>query len=241
MGRIRSNFVSGVIDNNPLAIGGLTLNATELADLAVVASPDIAAIILDPTGGAGDPEIVHVTAHSGSATTATIVRAREGTVAREHLLSVSWVHGPTKQDLTPPREFFVLPQLPNGGTAIWAQPDGSQLLGLTIGPGAETCFFIFVIPQDFNLLDSAEIWISPDITTTIDYSLASSYSAIGEAQSTHTETEDNTNLAVTDLIPIALDVSGVLSSIAIGDLVGIRLSAVTDNAIIAIGLRIKYN
>ncbi|KKL93443.1 hypothetical protein LCGC14_1874620, partial [marine sediment metagenome] len=115
MVRIRSNFVSGVIDNNPLAIGGLTLNATELADLAVVASPDIAAIILDPTGGAGDPEIVHVTAHTGSATTATIVRAREGTVAREHLLSVSWVHGPTVQDLTPPRELWIPNVQSDGG------------------------------------------------------------------------------------------------------------------------------
>ena len=99
--RDKSNFVSGTVDDNPLASGGTTLTSTELADLAAISSPTIAVIILDADGSAGDPEIVHVTAHTGSATTATITRAREGTSAREHVQNTDWTHGPTASDFTP--------------------------------------------------------------------------------------------------------------------------------------------
>lgn len=98
MARIRTAFISGTIDDNPLTIGATTLTADELANLAVVASPDIAAIILDPQGTAGDPEVVHVTTHTSSATSATISRGREGSDARQHAQDVAWVHGPTNQD-----------------------------------------------------------------------------------------------------------------------------------------------
>jgi hypothetical protein len=101
MARLRTPFVSGTIDDNPLTSGATTLTATELADLGVVSSPDIAIIVLDPVATGGDPEVVHVTAHSSTATTATIVRAREGSTARQHANGITWVHGPTDVDFTP--------------------------------------------------------------------------------------------------------------------------------------------
>jgi len=98
MNRIRTPFVSGTIDDNPLTNIATTLTATELADLDIVAAPDIAVIVLDPVGTGGDPEIVYVTAHTGAATTATIERAKEGTSARQHAVDITWVHGPTEPD-----------------------------------------------------------------------------------------------------------------------------------------------
>ncbi len=98
MAETRTPFVDGTIDDDPLTSGATTLTATELADLAAVASPDIAKIILDPSGSAGAPEVVYVTAHTGSATTATIVRAREGSTGRQHAKDIAWVHGPTNLD-----------------------------------------------------------------------------------------------------------------------------------------------
>lgn len=98
MSRIKTPFISGTILNNPLAIGDTTLSSAALANLAAVASPDIAAIILDPAGSAGNPEVVWVTAHTASATTATISRGQEGSTARQHLLAVAWAHGPTIMD-----------------------------------------------------------------------------------------------------------------------------------------------
>jgi microcystin-dependent protein len=98
MARLRTNFVSGYVDNNPLAIGGLTLDSTDLEDLEVVAGADYAVITLDPDKRYGDPEIVYVTVHTSTAQSATITRAQENTLARAHVQGTKWVHGPTELD-----------------------------------------------------------------------------------------------------------------------------------------------
>lgn len=98
MTRIRSAFLSGTITDNPLLIGATTINSAALANMPAVSSPDIAVMILDPTGSAGAPEVVWVTAHTGGATSATIQRAKEGTTARQHALGIAWAHGPTLMD-----------------------------------------------------------------------------------------------------------------------------------------------
>jgi len=99
--RQKQAYISGTITNNPLAIGGTSLSSAELANLEAIASPSISVIILDPLGSAGDPEIVWVTAHTGSASTATITRAQEGSTARQHNSGVPWVHGPSPLDFLP--------------------------------------------------------------------------------------------------------------------------------------------
>lgn len=98
MARLRTNFVSGFINNNPLLIGGTTLNSTALAGLEVVSGSDYAIITIDPDRRYGAPEIVYVTAHTSSATSGTILRAQEGTTAREHVLGTRWIHGPVEDD-----------------------------------------------------------------------------------------------------------------------------------------------
>ncbi len=98
-GRLKTAFVSGTILNNPLLIGGTTLSSNELSTFPAVVSPDIGVIVLDPRGTAGAPEVVWVTAHTAAATTATITRGQEGTAARQHLVGVAWVHGPTIMDM----------------------------------------------------------------------------------------------------------------------------------------------
>lgn len=96
MTRVRTDFISGTITDNPLAIGATTINAAALASLPVIAAPDIAVLILDPAAAA--PEIVHVTAHTGSATSATISRGQEGSAAKEHASGTAFVHGGTSDD-----------------------------------------------------------------------------------------------------------------------------------------------
>lgn len=99
MSRVKTAFVSGTVENDPLASGGTTLTSTGLTSLPVIAAPDIAVIVIDPAGSGGAPEVVYVTAHSSSADSATIVRAREGSSAREHASTIPWVHGPTVLDI----------------------------------------------------------------------------------------------------------------------------------------------
>lgn len=98
MARLRFNFITGDVDDDPLTNSATTLTSSDLSALGVVEAPDIAVIILDPKGTAGAPEVVHVTAHEASATTATILRGQEGTSARQHAENIPWTHGPTEDD-----------------------------------------------------------------------------------------------------------------------------------------------
>lgn len=99
MTRLRANFLTGVTTNNPLAAGGTQLQSPQLAAMAVVSSPDVMAVSLDPLGVHGAPEIVWVTDHAASATTATIDRHKEGTLARSHPVDTDWVNALTALDV----------------------------------------------------------------------------------------------------------------------------------------------
>jgi hypothetical protein len=103
--RLRSNNVFGTTTDAPLTAGATTMNAAGLANLVAVTGSDYAVVTLDPNRVDGAPEIIYVTAHTGSATSATILRAQEGTSAREHDAGTFWVHAPTAIDhrpFTPP-------------------------------------------------------------------------------------------------------------------------------------------
>ena len=99
--RIRANFLNGTVDDNPLAVGATTLTSSALASFPVVDATNHAMLVLDPNGIGGTPEVVMVTAHGAGATTATIVRAQEGTVARSHAQTTPWTHSALASDLAP--------------------------------------------------------------------------------------------------------------------------------------------
>lgn len=137
MTRKYQNAVSGTLSST-LAIGGTTMTANpSLQSLITISSPDTIMITLDPEGSAGDPEIVEVTAHSAAANTATIVRAQEGTTAREHLAGVAWVAAVTTAELDDFETSYVgrVPVgalLPYAGTAspdtnVWLLCDGDAV------------------------------------------------------------------------------------------------------------------
>ena len=96
--RVRPNFLSGVVDDNPLASNGTTLNATELSNLEAIDSAEHAVLILDPEGAGNGPEIAYITAHTGGATSATISRGREGTSGVEHAQNTDFIIGPVASD-----------------------------------------------------------------------------------------------------------------------------------------------
>jgi len=94
-----SNHESGTTTDNPLLIGATTINSAAFADLPTVTSPDFMWLTLDPTGSAGAPEIVKVTAHTATATSCTITRAQQSTTARQHASGTSWAAALTSSDL----------------------------------------------------------------------------------------------------------------------------------------------
>lgn len=94
MAQIRQNLLQGELDTL-LEDDDTTMSSPELADMVAVAGADRARIVLNPTFEGGlDPEIVEVTAHTASATTATITRAFEdGTrfPAQEYPVGTKWI------------------------------------------------------------------------------------------------------------------------------------------------------
>lgn len=126
--RLRALAVGGLIEDNPLTNVATTLTSAGLTALPAVGSTEHAAVVLDPDGKFGAPEIAWVTAHTAGATTATIVRAREGSTARQHDRDVPWIHGPTPWDFSP--------ALTKAGAVTdadftHAPPDGTQALDTT--------------------------------------------------------------------------------------------------------------
>lgn len=99
MARLFTNLKSGDVDDNPLTAGATTLTSAELASLPLVTGGDTLELVLDPLGAGNGPEIVTVTAHSTSATTATITRGQHGTTAVQHALTTAWVAGLVAADL----------------------------------------------------------------------------------------------------------------------------------------------
>lgn len=97
--RKTANFISGIVDNNPLSNSGTSLAATELASLPAVDATEHMVIVLDPLGAGNGPEIVYVTAHTAGSTGATIIRGREGTSGVSHTSVMTWVHAWTAADV----------------------------------------------------------------------------------------------------------------------------------------------
>lgn len=99
MARLRRNFTSGTITDNPLTSGATTINSANFANLPVVASPNTMSLILDPLGAAGVPEVVLITAHTAGATSVTVSRGQEtaygGGAARQHAQTTMWIHAVT--------------------------------------------------------------------------------------------------------------------------------------------------
>lgn len=92
------NFISGTLSAGITNVE-TTIAGTALADMVAVAAPDTMYVVLDPEGTAGAPEIVTVTVHTTSATTATVTRASQSTTARAHLINTVFRVAATKADL----------------------------------------------------------------------------------------------------------------------------------------------
>lgn len=130
MAVIRALAVAGRLSAD-MATGTTTMSSAGLADLPVVASPDIAKVVLyqtDTTGRVTKKEVLYITAHSSSATSATVSRAQEGTSAQNWNGTTTpdaWVHAPTAVDFTP---YAVVSK-----TAAYTAAPGELVLANTTG------------------------------------------------------------------------------------------------------------
>ena len=115
MPRRRYNNQFGTITDNPLTSGATTFNSATLAAFPAIVAPDYAAIVLDPDSAS--EEIVWITAHTASATSATILRHQEGSSAVAHTSGAIWKHGPTAVDFP----FAPCVYAPPGWDDVWVK------------------------------------------------------------------------------------------------------------------------
>lgn len=104
---------------------------------------------------------------------------------------------------------------------------------------AQSIYFNFKIPDNFNSLTSAKIVMIPDASETIQYDLDTDYGASGEAYNLNTESLSNETAGATTSQLLEVDTSGVLTSINASDYVGLKLTSDTTTLRV-IGLFIKY-
>lgn len=144
--RVRQLAIGGLVEDNPLAIGGTTLTSAALAAISGgITSSQHLAIVLDPDGVDGAPEVVYVTLLTGGAGSATIARAKEGTTARAHVANTPWVHAATPTD--------VLGQLLaaityNPGTALFASVSSTAFVDVD----ATNLAITFMVPSSGKVL-----------------------------------------------------------------------------------------
>lgn len=96
--RLFQNFTGGTTTDAPLAAAATSFSSAELAFVPEVVAPDVFRIVFAPEGT--DPEIAVITDHVASATTATILRGQEGTLAQEWAAGTEWDHAVTADDYT---------------------------------------------------------------------------------------------------------------------------------------------
>ncbi len=134
------------------------------------------------------------------------------------------------------KEFWVEPRDADGTTWIARGDFGTMLWN-----APEDGYFVFMVPHDFTSLISALLVGVSEHDVAFQLTFASDYAAVGQAYTTHSESDTDTTTPVIDQI-FGLDVSGVLSAIAAGDYVGIKVTRGAGGAFLyAYGIKIKYS
>ena len=101
----------------------------------------------------------------------------------------------------------------------------------------------FFAPNDFTTITEAVMVMVAMETATHRHSFYATYGAQGEDKDVNSESDLDNDVAETDELIYEFDVSGILSSLAAGDYVGIlQGSSGTNTAIdLVIGFRLKYS
>ncbi len=137
------------------------------------------------------------------------------------------------------KEFFV-PAHPGSTEANFSYTGDHPRIAVTVG-GA-LAYVEFIVPADFSSVTSAVYLITPNQNdATVDIDIRSDYAANGEAYNAHSESDTASTHSLTANQFYELDVSGILSSLAVGDYVGVKLTnSDAQTALSVYGLRFKY-
>jgi len=119
----------------------------------------------------------------------------------------------------------------------------ANFAGAEINDVDEDGFCTFRIPNDFSSVVTAELIVVPMATqAAANWDIYSSYAGDGENYNLHNESDTTTTYDATLSVQRSIDISGILSSIVVDDLVGIRLVQKTaGHDVFVFGVRFKYS
>ena len=137
------------------------------------------------------------------------------------------------------KEFFVPATGTTGGTLGYA---GRLYAAVQLNVQAEKASMSFWIPNDYSSVTNAEIIVHVRATqAAASWHIDSNYAAPGEAYNASSESLEITYNVTNDEI-YAIDISSILDTIAVGDIVGIQLDQKTaGHNVDVIGLRFRYS
>jgi hypothetical protein len=138
----------------------------------------------------------------------------------------------------PSKQFFVPATATVSGAS--GSNDGWAVISLT---GVNHHAYItFNVPSDYSSITTAIVAVIPTAAqSAANWDLKADYAAIGQADTTHEETNTGSTYNVTDQQLFSVDVSGILGSLAANDYVGIRLSQKTSgHNVDVLGVYFKY-
>lgn len=137
------------------------------------------------------------------------------------------------------KEFFVpCTNGTNGLDPVLSTHPGAKLIALNDRGLVE-----FEIPDDFNSIIEAVIAVLPTSTqAAANWDITSNYGTVGEFHNAQSEADAATTYNVVNSRFFEVNISGILSAIASGDYVGVRLEQ-GDNAhtVVVLGVRFKYS
>lgn len=137
------------------------------------------------------------------------------------------------------REFFI----PSGAayTAQTLENEGDFAV-VSLTAAGHCLYFSFKCPHDFTTLTHCKIIGIKTTTANIDWTATTDFATIGEACTTHSDSDTADDLAMTDTEIEEVDISAAFTGLAADDYVGCKflLDAIDDGQYKVIGLVFKY-
>jgi hypothetical protein len=107
--------------------------------------------------------------------------------------------------------------------------------------GSEEAYITFPVPHDFSSITDAVVVVVPQSTDASTYIYRTvDYGAIGEDYNNHQATTSG-NLSFTANKLTEIDISGLLGSLAAGDLVGVEIKTGASESLYVLGVRFRYS
>lgn len=118
-----------------------------------------------------------------------------------------------------------------------------EYAGYYIDAAADIACITFYAPNDFSTIIDAVVMVIAEATATQRLNLNSNYAAVGELSDAHAESVSDVDTVMVVNTVYEIDISGILTALAAGDYVGVRVSGDGTNepTLQVVGVRFRYS